>query len=330
MANRRRIGTLLAVSVVLACSSPATAQTAAQSTQQPNPTGISAQVTKHDKLDVVDLVRRALANNNEIDLHRANYTYLQRDFGFDDLNPSSSDTYEILLIGGAPYRRHIAHNDRPLPPNEQEDEEAKIKQARDQRFLREATNEPNWGWAARAVYQESELKLPLRLLPDWFDLKVVGEEPVDNRKNYVVQATPARHMKAATEDEHNAQHLTFRIWIDEADTQISKLEAFVIKKGITNPPERILKFTVPSADGDIRHMLDRVAETAQLIYEHGTVITEEWKKLNNEVWLPRNFSVKGKCHLTSAYGPGNSVRCDRERTYYDYQKFRVDTQILPY
>ncbi len=317
----------LAVSVVLAWASSATAQTAAEAVPQPNPTGISAQVTKQDKTNVVDLVRRALANNNEIDLRRANYTYLQRDFGFDDLNPSSSDTYEILLIAGAPYRRHIAHNDRPLPPNEQEDEEAKIKQARDQQYLQEAMNErlPT----PRIHYQESELTLPLQLLPDWFDLKMVGEELVDNRQNYVVEATPRIHLKAATEDERNAQHLVFRIWIDEADTQISKLEARVIKKGITNPPERILRFTGFGADREVRHMLDRAAETARLIYEHGTVISEQWKKLNNEVWLPSTFSVKGKWHLTTAYGAGNSVRCDGERTYYDYQRFRVDSHILP-
>ncbi len=328
MANRRRTGTFLAVIVVLACSSPATAQAPAQSTQQPNPTGTSAQVTNQDQLNVVELVRRALANNSEIDLRRANYTYLERDFGFDNLNPSSSDTYEILLIGGAPYRRHIAHDDRSLPPNEQEDEEARIKRARDQQFLQEAMNEgPTW--TARGVYQESELKLPLQLLPDWFDIKTTGEELVEGRKDFVLEAKPVGHLKAATEDEHNAQHLMFTIWIDEADTQISKLEALVIKKGITNPPERILKFTGPGADGDVQHMLDRAAEAARLTYEHGTVITEQWKKLNNEVWLPSSFSVKGKWHLTTAYGPGNSVQCDRERTYYDYQKFRVDSQILP-
>ncbi len=325
MANRRRTGTLLAVSVVLAWASSATAQGAAQSTQQPNPTGISAQVTKQDQLNVVELVRQALANNNEIDLRRANYTYLERDLGFDDLNPSSSDTYQILLIGGAPYRRHIAHNDRPLPPNEQEDEEAKIKQARDQQFHQEDMK--RLGGLTHATYQESELKLPLRLLPDWFDIKMIGEELVDNRQNYVVEATPLKHLKAATEDEHNAQHLVFRIWIDETDTQIRKIEALVTKKGITNPPERIWMYTAPGQEAT--EMLRKAVATLGLIYEHGTLITEEWRKINNEVWMPSTFFVKGKCHLTSVLGPGNSMQCDHERTYYDYQKFRVDSHILP-
>ncbi len=319
----------LAVSVVLAWASSAAAQTAAEAVPQPNPTGMSAQVSKQDKLNVVELVRRAVANNSEIDLRRANYTYLEREFGFDDLNPTSSDTYEILLIGGAPYRRHIAHNDRPLPPKEQEDEEAKIKQAKDQQFLQEAPKHLPHAFTWATAYQESELKLPLQLLPDWFDLKMVGEELVGNRKNYVVEATPLKHLKATTQDEHNAQHLVFRMWIDEADAQMRKVQASVTHKGITNPPEHILRITRSGEDREIQHEMDRAAETARMIYEHGTVITEEWKNINNEVWLPSSFSIKGKRHVATAYGSSNSVQCDRERTYYDYQKFRVETHITP-
>jgi len=80
--------------------------------------------------DPVEIVRRAAAHDDRGSELRQHYTYLQRQEQREidssgKLKKTGSDTVDITLLEGSPYRRHIAHNDKPLPPKEQAKEDEK-------------------------------------------------------------------------------------------------------------------------------------------------------------------------------------------------------------
>ena len=286
-------------------------------------------------------MRRALANKDKREPQLANYTYFEHERGFDEFKPSSTDTFEIMLISDRPYRRHIAHDDKPLPPQEQQDEELKLQQERDRRMaieglrkgLGEQAEHPNY-LPTPAVYVENELRLPLRQLPEWFVIRMTGEELIDGRKNYVLEAEPDLQHKAVTEDERNAQNLAFTLWVDEADIQLTRVEGRVIRKGFANTKQRI--WTASSYPWIPQQMLPvleealrREDESLRAVYLPGTVFTEEWTRVNNEVWLPYRVAAEGKARNVSAFGKTKPRKVDRLRTYYDYEKFRADSRVLP-
>ncbi len=273
-------------------------------------------------VDVLELAWTAEAHHRERASQVVNYTYLEDMRGFGGNRKLYEDTYEIILIGGSPYRRRIMHDGKRLHP---EDEQQQREQLRSE-------------WERRKDYSYSvflspyPLVLPLDHMVEWFTIRMTGEEFLENRRNYVLEAIPQSTLSPArTEDEENAHNLALTIWIDEADVQISKVEARVVKNGFTVRPRRVWPDTSdPKAPKERLRKLDTFFRE---IYQPGTVITQEWWKVNDEVWLPKSFSVKGT--LQSVAEP--AITFDRSKpwpvditsTYYDYKKFRVDTHVLP-
>ena len=78
--------------------------------------------------DAADIVRRSVERDWTDFASRQNYTYQERaEFrqlkGDGKLASSRSETREILVLGGRPYERLIARNDRPLNARETQKEQ---------------------------------------------------------------------------------------------------------------------------------------------------------------------------------------------------------------
>ena len=88
--------------------------------------------------DPVDIVRRSIASENENAKRARHYTFLQRTEDRDldakgQVRSKKSKTHDVTMLEGSAYRRLIERDDRPLPPDEEKLEEAKLRKRIDDR-----------------------------------------------------------------------------------------------------------------------------------------------------------------------------------------------------
>src|SRR5690349_9070326 len=125
--------------------------------------------------DALEIVRRSI----EFDQHNAeiarSYTFLQRQQqreldGSGKAKRTESDTYDITLLEGSQYKRHVAHNDTPLSAKDQAAEEEKLRKSIQDR-RKETPEERERRVEADKRKQESQ-HAPLKEIPEAFDLKL--------------------------------------------------------------------------------------------------------------------------------------------------------------
>src|ERR1700754_3794149 len=82
--------------------------------------------------DAREIVRRAVeGDKRNVEIARS-YTFLRRQQqremdGGGQVKKVESDTYDITLLEGSQYRRHVAHDDQPLSAKDHAKEEAKLQ-----------------------------------------------------------------------------------------------------------------------------------------------------------------------------------------------------------
>src|ERR1700733_13868504 len=84
--------------------------------------------------DARDIVRRSVDLEKGDAAIARNYTFLEREVHREiDANgkvrKTESDTFDVTLLEGSPYQRHVAHNDQPLPSREIAKEEEKLRKS---------------------------------------------------------------------------------------------------------------------------------------------------------------------------------------------------------
>jgi hypothetical protein len=324
-------------------------------------------VTKDEqKVDVKELVRLALINFSTREALPRDYTYLENlnvDHP-DKPKGRSSDTYEVIEIKGHAFRRHVTHNGVKVA--EQEDPEhdeayrakwlevdhrileeqikpgqtseslaAAVKKIMDDAGLKDWKPElfapaesPSMGVVTfgQTLYQ---FKLPLQDLNQKFHLKFKGEHTLEGRKTYVVQADP-RQLKDETDP---AGNFRIKIWIDQQDMQIVRVKGEAVRSG---PLARAEYAAFSSTTLSQKEIEERKAQLAasQLFYSDDTEVTQEWTKVNDEVWLLRRRHVKGS-HVFIVEGQRHFFRSNQSLPVeYDtvdtnYKKFRVGHRIVP-
>ncbi len=299
--------------------------------------------------DATDIVRKAMANYQARELKAKEYKYVENDFISEKLSRGKlqdSELYEMIPLGTNFYRRHLAHNGQPLPPleerNEQERLDRAIKRMEENFYQRVANpdvkipddNAPP-GTPVDEVMFDSPFaywQLDLQDLPNGFSFSSLGEEVSDGRKLYVVAGKPKEGVAWARRGLLDLQNFDVTLWIDEEALEIVKFEARANKKGVLARPlhATVNRQMFPGARGEAE--LDSANEST-LWYMKGTVITREWKKVNDEVWLPSNLHVKGKKSHERDYPNGDhssgTWEAEQQTLYTDYRKFRVSHRILP-
>jgi len=190
-----------------------------------------------DPLPLHDLVAKAAENYQAGKALAANFTYTEtiRNQNFDSHGGRTldiSDTFEILILEGAPYYRHTGHNGKPLPPRENQKEEAKMRNVAGQRRA---------GDRAAGIYPHGiTIGLPIPDLPN-FDLHASGEATLDGRRAYVIDAVPSAWFMADASADPLAKASQLRLWIDEQDTQFAKIRAEVVHAGTRYRPGVVIE-----------------------------------------------------------------------------------------
>ena len=243
--------------------------------------------------DAAEIVRRSIAlEDRNLELSR-NYTYQQRQEiretdSSGKLKKTGSETFDILMLEGSHYRRHIAHDDKPLPPNEQSKEDEKFRQANAER--RKETPEQRRYRISEWDRHRRKQREPYRQVPEAFNLKVVGEETGAGIPAWIVDATPKPGYKPTSNATRFFPKMKGRIWIAKADYEVLKVD--------------IESLDTISFGG----FLVRMAK--------GSHIVIDAERINNEVWVPARAVLRGSVRIALI----KVIRGEVSFTFSNYKK----------
>ena len=260
--------------------------------------------------DPREIVRQALHNNARNREIERSYTYTLReetrklDSG-GAVKSRESRTWDVIpLQGGAPFRRLIQREDKPLSPKEeqaqvaarqkQEAERLKRQQAR----AREPAGEKQKRIDARArskKQQEEEMDE----IVNGFDLKLVGEEQVDGMPVWVIEGAAHTGYKFQSKNAANFfSKMKGRIWVAKDSFQAVRIDA---------------ETTDTISFGGIVARLNK-----------GTRVHVEYTYVNGEVWLPKRESFTASARILLVKG----FHQEGDNTFSNYKKFTADSRIV--
>lgn len=205
------------------------------------------------------------------------YTYAEKqthiELGNDDEPASTStDEYEITRgADGAIYRRLVSKNG------------VAVKTARAKKERRRAGDEDE------------------RVIDDLFngyEMRITGRETLSGRSAIRIRFTARSGYKAKTRQGRIMSHVAGDAWVDEADHQLTRIDAEVID-------------TISLGFGLLAKL------------QKGTRIHAERRKVNDEVWLPARAEVSLTARILLLKG----IHLREIREYSDYKKFNVETII---
>jgi len=176
-------------------------------------------------LDVHRIVESSIAATQSHWQDRLHYTYIERD---EDqhrdpdgrVKSEHVNVSRTILVNGVPFEQFVERDGR-RPPSA--GEERKQKEELD-KLKRETPAER----AERLRKQEEETASIVREVPMAFDFQLVGEEAVNGRPAYVLQATPHPGYHAQGKYGSMFPKVAGKLWVDKQDLGWIKVEAQVI------------------------------------------------------------------------------------------------------
>lgn len=208
-----------------------------------------------------------------------------------------SDTYDVTILYGRPYERHIGRDGKPLSEEQSRKEQRRLDKALAER--RRESQDLNK--RRRNEYEERRRKQRLfaKELPAAFDFRLTGEEAVDGQAAWVVSFQPKPGYRPHDRVTKILPYLHGRVWIDKAGYQWVKLNA---------ESTAAISFGL---------FLARLGPGAKMTFQQ--------KRVNDEIWLPSMLSFQGDLRLMLV----KTERAAVDITYNDYRKFQTDSRIVP-
>jgi hypothetical protein len=247
--------------------------------------------------DPLDIVRRSVDRDWTDFDSRKNYTYQERsEFRQYGRNGAAakvrSETNEILILGGRPYERLTARDDKPLSAREQRREQAKL----DNELAKRQHESP----AEKARYQKErvEERAFIREIPDAFTFRLVKTDTVSNQPAWVIEARPKPGYRAVHSQARDFAKVRATIWIEQSTYHWVKVDAEVLR-------------TISVDFG-----LLRVAPDSSMHFEQ--------TRVNDEIWLPSSMLVRFEARLALL----KVLRGEYDIRYSDYRKFQSDSKIV--
>jgi hypothetical protein len=250
--------------------------------------------------DAVEILRRSLAEDTASAAIARNYTYMEhqelRTRDGAKVKVRESNTWDVTLLEGSPYRRLVAHDGQPLDAKEQRLEEEKLRRSIEER--RQETEPQREQRIADWHRKEERQHEPLHEIPDAFSLHFAPAESIEGQEVYVIDGTPKPGYKPKTKNAFFLPKVKGRFWITKQGFQCVKIEFETLD-------------TV--AWGGI------VARVAK-----GTHVRVELTHVNGEVWLPKRILVAGSARVMLVKGYTGEL----DLTYSGFKKFTVDSRVV--
>jgi hypothetical protein len=250
--------------------------------------------------DAREIVYRALEQNDQNSQIARNYTFVERTEtrNLDSKASGRSRTYEVMMVGGTPYRRLIARDDKPLSPAEDRTEQQKLTDSSAKR-----SSETDAERAKRIAEWEKkrrEFRDPLSEIPRAFNLRVVGEETVNGVGTWVIEALPRPGYNSGKGFARFFPKVKGRFWISKRDYAWVKVDAEVLD-------------TISYG-----FILARLQKGSRLYFEQ--------TRVQGDVWMPKLFEASAALRLALF----KSMHTGYQITYKDYRKFEVESHLVEY
>jgi hypothetical protein len=247
------------------------------------------------------LLRVVADKDIENDKRLRNYTYIERDEehkldGKGQVKSTEAKTYEVMELYGEQVQRLTEKDDKPLGAKDAAKEEEKIQKIINKR-KDESENDRKKREEKEEKGREEDRKFVLEVA-DAYNFTLVGTELVGGREAWVIDGKPRPGFVPHMKQSKFLAKFRGRVWIDKSDFQLAKMDV---------------------------ECLDTVSWGLFLARIHkGSRFMLEQTRVNEEVWLPRELTVKVDVRLALL----KSVNVDLEQSFRDYKKFRATSRVL--
>ena len=230
-----------------------------------------------------DIVRRSVANTNADWAAAPQYDFTERDT-ITRNGKQTTKTYRVLMIEGSTYNKLIAVDGRPLSAAQAQGENQKLQQE----IKRRRSESPSERQKRVAEYQK-ERRQDHALMSEMvkaFDYTLIGEESVNGRRCFVLQAKPKPGYTPPNRDTQVLRGMRGQMWVDAEQYQWARVHAEVFQP---------VRFGVLFAQ-----------------VKPGTEFTLEQKPVEGKLWLPSHFAmnVKARIFLSSRTSADDEVYSD--------------------
>jgi hypothetical protein len=180
-------------------------------------------------MDVREIVKRSLeaGDRNAARLHEYSSTKRvdEKQLEIDGtIRSEVVKTYRPIVIDGVAVRKLIAKDGKPLSPSDERKEDQRVRRLAELRKKETPSDR-----AARLAEESKKLAKQREFnheIFEAFDFRLAGEEQINGRKNWLIEATPVAGYKPRELRAQIFPHLNGKIWIDEEDYLWTKAEAF--------------------------------------------------------------------------------------------------------
>jgi hypothetical protein len=247
------------------------------------------------------LLRVVADKDIENDKRLRNYTYIERDEehkldGKGQVKSTKAKTYEVMELYGEQVQRLTEKDDKPLDAKDAAKEEEKIQKIINKR-KDESENERKKREEKEEKGREEDRKFVLEVA-DAYNFTLVGTELVGGREAWVIDGEPRPGFVPHMKQSKFLAKFRGRVWIDKSDFQLAKMDV---------------------------ECLDTVSWGLFLARIHkGSRFMLEQTRVNEEVWLPRELTVKVDVRLALL----KNLNVDLEQSFRDYKKFRATSRVL--
>jgi len=235
------------------------------------------------------IVARSIAATDRSWKSRSHYLYIERDedrrlYPSGQVKSQDVEVSTTILVSGVPFEQLLEHNG--LPPSSIE----RRKQNDQLSKLKSETGEER---AAALRRDEEDSTSLIQELPRAFDFQQIGEELVNGRPAYVLQATPHPGYHAHGKYGEMFSKVKGKLWVDKEDFGWVKADGQVIQ------PFSIGLF------------LARVLP--------GSHITMEQVRIGDGIWMPKHVEVRAAARIFFI----KNLIIDKIMTYSGYQPAQV-------
>lgn len=267
---KSRIGTLL---FALAASSALFAQSRGMG-DDPNHANV---------LDADQIVGQAVAATERSWDARNYYVYTKRDEDrrLDSLGQVKSESVDVTRMGivnGVRFEQLIEHNGQPPSTAERRKNQEDLDKLKHETLENQAVR----------LRSDQENRSLLHDVLEAFDFHLIGEETVEGRRAYVVQATP--HPGYVTHSKYGKlfSKLEGKLWIDMQDFGLIKV------------------------DGQVTQAFSMGLFIARV--QRGSHVILEQTSSGDAIWVPKHLEIRASARILFV----KSLDMDRTLTYSDY------------
>jgi hypothetical protein len=246
---------------------------------------LSARFLAGQSLNAEDIVRRSVELTQKDWKQTPGYDYFER-----DQEPGHTKTYEVLMILGSRYRRLVAVDGKPLPPELAARQEELLQKARTDR--EHESPQQRQARVDRYKKETEQQDLFLNQLLKAFDFTLAGEQKLDSRTVYVVKANPRRDYHPPNMRAKALTGMEGTLWINATDYRWACVEA------------------------EVKHAVSIEGFFARV--EPGTRFVLEQRPVEGGIWLPSHFTMQTHAKVFLVFSHNEQ----EDSGYYGYQKAR--------